>query len=213
MTVVLAGTASGDFLPAQLIYSGTTMKCLPRSVRFPGEWHITSTPTHWSNEDTMIDYLNKIIVPHFAIKRMELKLPNTFPALVLFDHFSGQVTQSIFDKLNEHYIMFVLIPKTCTDRLQPMDLSINKPIKDCLKASFQNYYACEIQKQIKKNPDSTLTPIDLRLSTIKPLHAHWIIDTYHYVKSKPELFEMDLRQLELLTSQIIINTLTMINVN
>ena len=33
MTIVLAGTANGDFLPAQLIYSGKTLKCLPKEYQ------------------------------------------------------------------------------------------------------------------------------------------------------------------------------------
>lgn len=79
--------------------------------------------------------------------------------------------------------MYVLIPKTCTNRLQPIDLSVNKPIKDRLK-TFQNYYACEIQTEANKS-DLALTPVDFCLSTIKPLHAQWIIDAYDYIKSKP----------------------------
>ena len=47
MTMVLAGTASGEFLPPQLIYSGLTSKSLPKNVKFPSDWHLTTTPTHW----------------------------------------------------------------------------------------------------------------------------------------------------------------------
>ena len=129
MTLVLAGTATGEFLPPQLIYSGKTEKSLPKDVKFPSDWHLTTTPTHWSNEETMMMYIDKVIAPYVNSKRKELKLPCDFPALVLFDHFSGQVTEVVFDKLKEHNILYVLIPKCCTDRLQPMDLSVNKIYK------------------------------------------------------------------------------------
>ena len=131
ITVVLAGTASGTFLPAQLIYSGSTVKSLPKNVDFPSDWHdVTHTTTHWSNEDTMDEYINKIIIPYVEKMRKELQLSPKYPALVLFDHFSGQVIPRIFEKLERNQIRYVLIPKTCTDRLQPMDLSVNKPIKE-----------------------------------------------------------------------------------
>ena len=90
MTVVLAGTASGEFLAPQLIYSGSTSKSLPKNVTFPSEWHVTTTPTHWSNENTMSEYIDKDIQPYVKKKREELHLDSDFPALVLFDHFSGQ---------------------------------------------------------------------------------------------------------------------------
>ena len=113
------------FLAPQLIYSGSTSKSLPRNVIFPSEWHVTTTPTHWSNENTMLEYIDKVIHPYVKEKREELHLDSDFPALVLFDHFSGQATQTVFDHFEKYHIMYVLIPKTCTDRLQPMDLSVS----------------------------------------------------------------------------------------
>ena len=187
MTMVLAGTVSGDFLPPQLIYSGSTAKSLPQNVTFPCDWHLTTTPTHWSNEQTMMDYIDKIIVQYVNSKRKELQLPSNFPALLLFDHFSGQTSQAIFDMLEKHHLMHVLIPRTCTDRLQPMDLSVNKPVKTHLQNSFQEWYAAQIQKQILRAPNSSLTPVDMRLSTIKPVHATWLIEAYNYIKSRPEI--------------------------
>ena len=74
MTAVFAGSADGNFLPPQLIYSGTTTKCLPRNVKFPSEWHVTSTTNHWSNEDTMFEYIDRIIAPYIQSKRQELDL-------------------------------------------------------------------------------------------------------------------------------------------
>jgi len=137
MTIGLAGTASRDFLPLQLIYSGSTAKSLPQNVTFPCDWHLTMTPTQWSNEQTMLDYMNKVIVQYVNSKGEELQLSSNFPALHLFDHFSGQTSQAICDKLEKHHLMYVFIPKACTDRLQPMDLSVDKPIKTCLQISVQ----------------------------------------------------------------------------
>ena len=103
MTAVFAGSADGNFLPPQLIYSGTTTKCLPRNVKFPSEWHVTSTINHWSNEDTMFEYIDRIIAPYIQSKRQELDLTSDHPALALFDHFLGQITPGIFSKLDIYH--------------------------------------------------------------------------------------------------------------
>ena len=127
----------------------------------------------------MLAYIDEVIVPYVQLKRKELKLSSTFPT---FDHFSGQTSQVVFDRLVKHH------SKTCTDRLQPMDSSINKPLKSHLKSSFQKWYASEIQKQIKDVAEgSPLTPVDTRISVIKPLHAKWLMDAYDYIKSKPKI--------------------------
>ena len=62
ITALLASALS-DFLPAQLIYAGKTPACLPK-VQFPSDWHVTFTPKHWSNEDTMLAYTNNIVMPY-----------------------------------------------------------------------------------------------------------------------------------------------------
>ena len=78
ITGVFAGTLAGDFLPVQLVYQGKTKKCLPH-VDFPKEWHITSTPNHWCNESTMLDYIQKIMIPYIKKKKMSLAYLNTNP--------------------------------------------------------------------------------------------------------------------------------------
>lgn len=60
-TAVFSGSMSGNFLPVQLVYQGKTTKCLP-TVDFPEQWHLVYTLNHWCNEDTMVDYLEKIFL-------------------------------------------------------------------------------------------------------------------------------------------------------
>ena len=50
ITAVLAGTVNGNFLPVQLIYKGTTKRCLP-TFKFPDDWDINYSHNHWCNED------------------------------------------------------------------------------------------------------------------------------------------------------------------
>ena len=60
--VLLAITASGTLLPPQVIYQGKTVGCHPR-VTFPAKWNITHSDNHWSNETTMGEYLDEVIIP------------------------------------------------------------------------------------------------------------------------------------------------------
>ena len=61
ITVLLAVTASGAFLPPQLIYQGKTVGCHPK-ITFPAKWNVTHSENHWSTEETMIEYLEKVII-------------------------------------------------------------------------------------------------------------------------------------------------------
>ena len=44
-------------------YKGTIKRCLP-TVEFPSDWHITCSSNHWSNESTMIMYLQNSLFPY-----------------------------------------------------------------------------------------------------------------------------------------------------
>ena len=82
-------------------------KCLPKNVSFPADWHITCTANHWSNSNTMVDYVNLIIIPYIVETRKALKLSEDHPALVLFDVFKGQ---EVLQLLLDNNILYIFIP-------------------------------------------------------------------------------------------------------
>lgn len=49
---------------------------------------------------------------------------------------------------------------------------------------FQAWYAKKVASQLGVK---TFTPIDLKLSIVKPVGAKWLINLYDYFKSKPEI--------------------------
>ena len=89
----------------------------------------------------MREYIERTIVPYMNCKRNELKLPSDQPTLAIFDVFRGQQTQSIMDLLEENNILVVNVPANCTDCLQPMDLSINKSVKDFMRSKFTDWFS------------------------------------------------------------------------
>ena len=139
ITAVLAGSLKGDFLPLQIIYEGKTSRCLP-AVKFPPDWHGTFSENHWSNEETMRDYLVKVLIPYIQEKRKNLQLSTDYPALMLFDNFNGQCTESLLKLLDVNNINLVIIPVNWIDQLQPMDISVNKSAKEYLRKGFQEWY-------------------------------------------------------------------------
>lgn len=114
ITAVLAGSLTGDFLPPQLVYQGMTKRCIS-TVNFPQDWDITFSSNHWSNENTMEDYILKILVPYIINKRKELKLREDQRALVIFDQFKGQITDKILSLLAQNNLDIVIVPANCTD--------------------------------------------------------------------------------------------------
>lgn len=184
ITAVVCGSLNGDVLPFQLIYQGKTSACLPK-IRFPKDWLLSYTLNHWSNEDKTKEYVQHIAIPHVQRKRKELKLHDTYPALVIFDMFKGQTTDSIYQMLEANNINVIGIPANCTDCLQPMDLSVNKAIKDFMKGEFSDWYSSVVYQNLDIKKSSS--PVDLRLSALKPLGAKWLIKAHGYLQSNNEI--------------------------
>ena len=146
ITAIFCGSLVGDFLPLQIIYQGKTPRCHPH-YQFPPGWDITHSEKHWSNEVTMIQYVENIIVPYVRSTRATFE--EDTPAVVIIDNFKGQITSSVTNLLELNNIHVCLLRPNTTDLLQPMDLSVNKPAKDFLKRRFGDWYTQQVTEQLE----------------------------------------------------------------
>lgn len=74
-------------------------------------------PNHWSKEEKMKEYTDRIILPYVQGQRKALKLSKDHPPLAIFDVFKGQQTDDVIGMLQENNIHVVRVPAKCTDRL------------------------------------------------------------------------------------------------
>ena len=130
--------------------------------------------------------LNSIYTEYCYTKREELGLPSSYPALVVYDRFKGQCTNDVLQILKENHIDTLLIPASCTDRLQPLDVSVNKSAKVFLRKKFQLWYSEQVCSQLQKKSDE-VKPVDLHLNVVKSLGAKWLMEMYDHFKSNPQI--------------------------
>ena len=82
-----------------------------------------------------IDYMQKIILPHISRKK-EMNLPVNQSLLCIFDNFKAQLTAQVLELQRNNHVETIFVLPNCTDQLQPLDLSINKPAKDFLRTNL-----------------------------------------------------------------------------
>ncbi len=184
ITGIFCGNLNGEMLPFQLIYGGKTTRCHPSKIQFPEDWDITQNLKHWSNETSMLCYIHNVIVSFVERVREELGEPKDKPALAIFDCFRGQLTANIVMVLEENNKHSVIVPPNCTDKLQPLDLTVNKAAKSFLQNEFRDWYATEVSKQMR---DGTLSPVDLSTSRMKCIGATSLIRSFEYLENNPHL--------------------------
>ena len=93
ITVFLCCSLSGDLLPLQVIYTGKTSQCHP-NILFPDGWHIWHSINHWSNQQTMLEYVDSILVPYLTKTRVQQDLSEEQVALLICDVFAAHRCES-----------------------------------------------------------------------------------------------------------------------
>ena len=185
VTSTVAVTLNGKFLPLQILYAGKTDRCHP-VYAFPEDFDIFHTANHWANGETVDRYIKKIIIPYVEETRREMSCPDQY-ALVIFDCFRGHLVQEVDELLEEHKLIKVLVPSNCTDKLQPLDLSVNRALKNQLQSSFQKWYADQVAVQLQQVKSMEEIKVDMRLSVLKQLQAKWIVGAYDYLCQNPQI--------------------------
>jgi hypothetical protein len=97
--------------------------------------------------------------------------------------------ESVRNKLNENFIRQVYIPGGCTGELQPLDLKINDPFKKQMKQLFIEWYSEQVKEVMDKDGNLDDVNINLGMSTIKPIHARWLISAVTTISQKQELIK------------------------
>ena len=67
---------------------------------------------------------------------------------MIYDKFKAQCTDAVIKVLRENNIHILMVPACCMDRLQPLDVSVNKAAKEFMRKKFQNWYASQVNIQL-----------------------------------------------------------------
>ena len=99
ITGTFAVSATGRFLPMQLIYAGKTKRYHPQGIEFLSGFDVTHSLNHRSNEELAIQHIREIILPYVDKIKEELGLPKDQKGLLIYDVFKGQTTKRYIDIL------------------------------------------------------------------------------------------------------------------
>ena len=179
ITATFVVNLSGEFLPIQLIYTGTTGLGHPK-VNFPTGFDVN----HWANEEKVISLLNKIVFPFVQKKRESLNMANDSKALL-----RGQTTAEVNILLEKNNCLGQHVPNNHTNLFQPLDISVNKSAKYFMSNKYQDWYVSKVASQLERGVE----PHDVKVG-VKPLHAGWIIDYHKHMQSSRSVITSGFRK-------------------
>ena len=172
--VVLTVAADGSMLPPMVIFKG---KC--RLKLTAPEGVVVSVQTKaWMDEDLMTEYLEHIWQPYVEETADKLGLPD-HNALLTLDSFRAHTTDKITKVMEEHSTTHCVMPGGCTSKLQPLDVSVNKPFKQILKGCWANFIHTSVQHAADKTE---------KIKTAsKQQVLYWVVTAWQKMKDRREL--------------------------
>ena len=89
----------------------------------------------------------------------------------------------MFTKLDENDIKLIKVPANFTYLYQPLDsqASVNVASKQFMKTWFTKW--SQVIQQIDMGKDIASIDVKFQLTTLKPLHAKWLIELHNYLTS------------------------------
>ncbi|MEW8548669.1 MAG: hypothetical protein AB2693_34645 [Candidatus Thiodiazotropha sp.] len=170
LTVVLAVSAAGDVLPPMIIFKGKR----PVSLNVPKGWIVCVQEKAWMDETLMIRWVKEILFPHTKKER----------CLLVMDSFRAHLTEDVKKTLRKGNTVTAIIPGGCTSKVQPLDVSLNKPFKVDLRKSWSSFIRSATEKMREEaEPTERLKAAD------KATVLSWIVDAVSSLKEKKEIVQ------------------------
>ena len=91
------------------------------------------------------------------------------------------MTSDVKEIIEKHNFIVVNVPGNMTKYYQVLDLTVNKYAKTFKRKKFNEWYAKEIHLQLDAGIPLEEVDVKLRLSLMKPVHAHWMVDLYNHM--------------------------------
>lgn len=137
---------SGNVLPLQVIFWGETTRCLPKGQQdhqlgIHG-WHLTFTPTHWSNLEKMQEYARNIFLPYVqsVYSKEGLDFQTQHSVLLIDCYFVGKYAVFLEWMKEKHILIHVLfVCGNCTSKLQPCNVVLLLPFKAKIHKQFSQF--------------------------------------------------------------------------
>ena len=112
-------------MPVQLIFQGKTERSQPSindNISRAG-FHITHSENHWSTHETMIEYIDNIIIPYYKQQLAIHNLSDKSQIILILDCWSVHKSEQFRKYIYKHYkfINLIYVPANCTSELQVAD--------------------------------------------------------------------------------------------
>ena len=130
VSVMFAGSASGEFLPPYVIYKAQNLY-KQWTIGGPQGARYTFSKSWWIDENAFEDWFIHVVLPYF--KRKE------GPKAIIGDNLASHISANVVSKCNQHGIKFICLPPNSTHLTQPLDVAVFSALKANWRRIIQDW--------------------------------------------------------------------------
>lgn len=204
-TLVPSISASGEWLSTQAIYQGKShascpspnSKCYNDAKELGLQIKFSKTNTYWSTQQTMKELVNEAIEPYLEQKKVDLGLPAEQCSIWKIDCWSVHKSKEFLDwmKTTHSTIIVIFVPGGCTGIWQPLDVGIQRVLKQSIKRAAHKDIVKETMAHLESGTFASTIKLDTRLGTLRDRSVSWITNAIQDVNKKDLIMKVSLRML------------------
>ena len=166
-TTVLTVTYTGKKLFTVIILKGKGVKKLKSAL--PHDFYTEYSNESWINTNIFQRWVTEVLARHAK------KLPVGKKGLLIMDNHRSHINPKVLKAIKNLNYDIELLPPNCTGRLQPLDIGINKNLKEIYSQKWENWFedVAALSSGKKSFPPPT-----------KELCVSWIWKSYREVTEK-----------------------------
>jgi hypothetical protein len=133
------------------------------------EFEVSKSGTYWSMQATMKSLVNNIIALCFGGKKEQLGLPETKYALWTIYCWSVHKSEEFRTWMKKAHptIIICFVPGGCMGLWQPLDIGIQRVLKQSMKRSAHKDIVTEVTTQLKSGTPVAELQLDTTLPTLR----------------------------------------------
>jgi DDE superfamily endonuclease len=184
-TLLVGISDSGDVLPFQVIFQGSTQRSCPtresalyeEAMDLGFKFEFLNTDTYWSTFDLMCKYVHDILVPYFTEQKDRVGANEDQECILQLDVWAVHRSVAFRTWLDENYswIIYLFVPGGCTGIAQPCDVGIQRPLKLSIKHSQHADVVDEMLGYLEKGTDPANLRIDTCVGILQDRAVGWLV--------------------------------------
>lgn len=165
LTVLLTISADGAIPPPLVLFP--YKRYVPSSiiVNMPKKWGIGHSESGWMTSETFYEYITNVFHPWLKDNSIPL------PVILFLDGHSSHININLSEFCKENGIILTAFYPNATHRLQPLDVGVFYPLKNCwrndvrqwrMENSGKKMQRSDFSKILQKSLDATVSPLIIK---------------------------------------------------